>query len=136
MKGNSRRGSVFVEASLIYPVIIVITVLLIAIAMYFYGMAARLSDMNRSARRAAGEESGTVYYAEETGLGLPSFETRTEQSLLSKSIVIDSQSRFQNRLLFALDGTHNSHVEAAVLCEADLIRLKQTAGDVFEAIRE
>ena len=134
---RSRRGSALVEASLIYPVIIVSVLLIIAAALYFYSMAAQLADMNRFVHRNAGEQSGTVYYAEETSRRLSSYEPRTERHhLVFESIIVEKNSSIRNHLLFRVSASHTERAEATAICEADLIRKVQLAGDVIDAIRD
>lgn len=59
---KEKRGSYFVEASFVYPVIVFVTVLFIAVSVGIFVDVLNASEMESAVRKAAGSESGTVIY--------------------------------------------------------------------------
>ncbi len=131
---RSRRGSYFVEASLIYPVSIVITVMLIAAAMYFYSLTASCSDAGRTVRRLAGEESGTVYYSRDTGSIRSGIQGKKESGILSGRFHASYGQTFVNQILFPLSANGSYEAESPILCEAEHIWKRQVAEHAAEDI--
>ena len=59
---KSRRGSYLVEAVLIMPIIVVITVMMMCASMYMYVQTEIAEKMDHQVRSQAGENSKTVFY--------------------------------------------------------------------------
>ncbi|MCI8283992.1 MAG: hypothetical protein HFE90_01800 [Firmicutes bacterium] len=57
-----KRGGYIAEASIVYPVIVFITVLFIAVSVGMFIDVLNASEMENAVRRAANDESGTVIY--------------------------------------------------------------------------
>ena len=118
------------EASLIYPVIIAVTVILLAVAMFFYNMTAQLSDMHRCVRRNAGEQSGTVFYGEDI-IPASSFTMAGRNGLLSDSVTAESGGWFRADRVFFISESVTYGAKANVICEMDTVRMKQGIGDII-----
>lgn len=129
---NNKKGSAFVEASLIYPVIIVITLMMMSVSLFFYSINAQISDMNRCVRRTAGEESGTVFYGEDVQTTGGGFVVTCRNGLLSETVRAESGRTFYNTVLFAVGGTLSPAAQADVVCEVDLLRAGQGIRDLIK----
>lgn len=64
---KNRRGSQIIEASVIYPLIILFTVAMIGVSICLFENTEGTCDLERSLRRSADRESGTVFYAGRNG---------------------------------------------------------------------
>lgn len=66
---KNRRGSQIIEASMIYPLIILFTAGMIGFSVCLFENTEGVCDLERSLRRSADMESGTVLYADWNGGG-------------------------------------------------------------------
>ncbi len=119
------------EASLVYPVIIAVTIILMGVTMFFYNMTAQLSDMNRCVRRTAGEQSGTVFYGEDIRESAASFTMTELRGLLSDSITAEGNGWFRADKVFSVSESVSYGARAGVVCEMETVRLKQGIGNVI-----
>ena len=134
---RSRRGtSYIVEASLIYPVIVAVTVMLLAGAVYFYGLTAAASDQNRAVRREAGERSDTVYYNEADERKKNRMPVAESGGIFGKKVTVTSASAFQNRILFNIAYKGEYTAEAHVISEADTLWNRQVIKNALGSILE
>ena len=132
---RSRRGtSYLVEASLIYPMIVAVTVMLLAAAVYFYGMAAAASDLNRTVRREAGERSDTVYYNEDDDMKTNRIPVTESDGLLSKKVSAVSRNSYVNSIVFRIRHSDEYKAEACVISEVDTLWNLKVAKDALGKI--
>ena len=131
---RSRRGtSYLVEASLVYPVIVAVTVMLLACAVCFYGMTAASSDLNRTVRREAGKKSNTVYYNEADdmmGIQIPVSESA---GLFGRKVAAVSRHSYVSSIIFRINRQNEYKAEAYVICEADTLWNRQVVKDAVDA---
>ncbi len=59
---TDKRGSILVEAVLIVPLIIIISVMMICVSIYMYVNTLMVSNIDRETRLSAGSETNTVFY--------------------------------------------------------------------------
>lgn len=59
---RSRRGSYLIEAVLVMPLIVIITVMMMCASLYMHYGTAKAAKMDQQARRQAGISSETVLY--------------------------------------------------------------------------
>ncbi len=134
---RSRRGiSYIAEASLIYPVIVAVTILLLAAAVYIYGLTAACADMNRTVRRAAGEKSFTVFYNEEDDLKGKRVPVMESGGFLFKKVSAVSRKSYVSRIVFSMSGENEYRAEAFVISEADELWNRQAVGNAVETIKD
>lgn len=132
---RSRRGtSYLVEASLIYPMIVAVTVMLLAAAVYFYGMAAAASDLNRTVRREAGKRSDTVYYNEDDDMKTNRIPVTESDGLLSKKVSAVSRNSYVSSIVFRIRHSDEYKAEAYVISEVDTLWNLKVAKDALGKI--
>ena len=118
----SRRGSAYiVEASFIFPVIIAVTVLLLAAAVYIYGLTAACSDMNRAVRRSAGEEARTVYYSENDGMSGKNVAVDVDKGLITGSVSASAERNFTGYVVYDISRHNTYKAETVLVNEAELL---------------
>lgn len=134
---RSRRGtSYIVEASLIYPMIVAVTIMLMAAAVYIYGMTAAASDLNRTVRREAGERSHTVYYNEADDMKGNRVPVSESGGFLSKKITAVSNHLYVSNIVFRIRSRNEYKAEAYVISEADILWNRQVVKDAVDKIKE
>ena len=134
---RSRRGtSYIVEASLIYPMIVAVTIILLAAAVYFYGMAAAASDLNRTVRREAGERSDTVYYNETDDMKNNRLPVSDSGSLFGRKVSVVSQGSFVNSIVFRMNHRNEYKAEAYVISEANILWNRQVVKNAVDDLKE
>lgn len=137
MKLRSRRGgSYIVEASLIYPIIAAVTVMLLAAAVYMYSLTAACSDLNRAVRREAGSASRTVFYNENDPMSrrMPQL-SRSGGPLSGRAEAVMNRSYVWN-LVFAVNDDNAYKAEACIISEADTLWKRQAVKHAAEALME
>lgn len=132
-----KRGSYFAEASLIYPIIIFITVLFIAVSAGMFINVLNACEMERAVRRAAGGESGTVIYndaEDKAGYGvfnyeLPGYEEYGgavfEQEDSVKKFVFRGGYEYKNNLMFNIMSENKYVLYHSAVNEADVLWKRQ-----------
>lgn len=133
---HSKNGSAMVEASLVFPMIIAAVVLFIAAAVYMYGLAAGVSDLNRSVRRASGESAGTVMYGDELISGSGGFHVSSSEKPEGVKCTAEFTDAFDHFYIFSADKDHAFKAGSDGVREAAVILDKQAAENVYEAIVE
>lgn len=149
-----RRGSQIAEASLVYPVIIVVSVMSVAAMAHFYSCAAKAAVMSIDARSTAGEKAcsvqrtGDIYDAVWQGYGAPtegggyydtvyggaarsSYSIEEENGLLYGKIKASYTAEYSMSGMFSASRRDIYTVESAAVNEAKLIWKKQLAGDIL-----
>lgn len=134
---RSRRGtSYIVEASLIYPVIVAVTVMLLAAAVYMYGLTAACSDLNRAVRREAGKRSATVFYNEAEDAETDSRTVNETEGILFKKVTAVSEKSYESNFLFRVLYKNQYQAEAYVINEADTLWNRQAVGHAVDMLKE
>ena len=105
------------EASLIYPMIVAVTVMLLAAAVYFYAMTAAASDLNRTVRREAGERSKTVFYNEADDIKENRIPVSESGSFLYHKVSAVSRHTYVNNIVFKIRKQNEYKAEAYVISE-------------------
>ena len=119
---RSRRGSAYiVEASFIFPVIIAVTVMLLAAAVYIYGLTALCSDMNRAVRRSAGEEARTVFYSEHDGMSRKNIPVSLEKGIITGSASAYAEKNIKGYVIFNISRTNKYTAETVLVNEAEVL---------------
>lgn len=134
MAGSRRGTSYIVEASLIYPMIVAVTVMLLAAAVYLYGLTAACSDLNRSVRRAAGERSGTVFYNESDQGKLSGSPVTESEGLLFKKVSATSEKTYTSSILFKILRKNKYRAEVYVISEVDVLWNRQAVEHAAEIL--
>ena len=133
---RGRRGtSYIVEASLVYPMITAVTVMLLAAAVYIYGLTAACSDLNRMVRRSAGMQSCTVFYNEVDGIDRGRISVIQSGGILSEKVSAAYNSSYINNIIFRIVHDNEYRAEAYVICEAEMLWNQQAAENAAEKIR-
>ena len=109
------------EASLIYPMIVAVTVMLLAAAVYFYGLTAAASDLNRTVRREAGERSDTVYYNETDDMKNNRLPVSDSGTLFGRKVSVVSRRSYVSSIVFRMSSNNEYKTEAYVISEADIL---------------
>ena len=134
---RSRRGtSYIVEASLIYPVIVAVTVMLLAVTVYIYGLTAACSDLNRVVRREAGKKSATVFYNETEDPDTVGRAVAEEEGILFKKVTAVSERSYVSNIVFRVLCKNQYRAEAYVICEADTLWNRQAVGHAVDTLKE
>ena len=119
------------EATMIYPVIVVITVTLIAISLYIYNCGAAYSDMTREVKRAAGYDAGTVIYGDASEFdGGGVYDIYKEKSLLSEKYNAVLNTEYSSNFVISAFHSATFAFECSSLNEAKLIWDKEFASDI------
>ena len=128
---RSRKGTYIVEATMIYPIIVVVTVMLIAISLYIYNCCAAYSDMSRDMKRLAGFEAGTVTYSDTDEFGGEGdYDVSVENGLLSKKYAAVIDTEYRNNFVIKTDHMASFSFKSDVLNEAGLIWDEEFAKDM------
>ena len=130
---RSRRGAAYiVEAAFIYPMIIAVTVLLLAAAVYIYGLTAACSDMNRAVRRSAGTEAHTVYYSENDGMRGKNIAVTANKGLITGTAEASTYRNYRGRVYFDISRKNRFRAETVLVNESqvlwDMQAVKNAAG--------
>ena len=123
------------EASLIYPMIVAVTVMLLAAAVYFYGMTAAASDLNRTVRREAGERSKTVFYNEADNIKENRTPVSESGSLLNNKVSAVSRHSYVNSIVFKIRQQNEYKAEAYVISEAGILWNLQVAKNAVDQVK-
>ena len=136
MLRNSRGTSYIVEASLIYPMIVAVTIKLLAAAVYIYGLTAACSDLNRTVRREAGERSFTVFYNEEDDLKGNRVPVSETGGILYKKVSAVSRKSYVSRVIFSMNRENEYKAESYVISEADTLWNRQAVKNAIGKLEE
>lgn len=149
-----RRGSQIAEASLVYPVIIVVSVMSVAAMAHFYSCAAKAAAMSIDVRSTADENAcsvkraGDIYDAVRQGYSAPeekdgyydaayggtsrgSYSIEEENGLLYGKVRASYIAEYSMSGMFSVSRRDIYTVERAAVNEAKLIWKKQLAGDIL-----
>ena len=149
-----RRGSQIAEASLVYPVIIVVSVMSVAAMAHFYSCAAKAAAMSIDVRSTADEKAcsvkrtGDIYDAVRNGYSAPAesrgyydtayggasrgrYSIEEENGLLYGKVKASYIAEYSMSGMFRASRRDVYTVEHAAINEAKLIWKKQLAGDIL-----
>ena len=157
-----RQGSQIAEASLVYPVIIVVSVMSVTAMAHFYSCSANAAAMSIDARSIAGEtariverkgdvydavrrydeadapEGGNYYgaaYGQRAGMG-KSYSLEEESGLLYGKVTASYRAQFSMSGMFSASRSDIYAIERSAVNEAKLIWKKQLVGEIFGSITD
>ena len=129
-----RRGSQFVEAALVYPVILTVTIFCMAVMVFFLYCTESASLMSMEARSLAGEETGTVMnFTDLPGpfhTSLPGYEVKTESGAPYNICRAGYTDFLKEPYIFNLDFCQTLSVKESCISEAKTIWLKEAVEDM------
>lgn len=141
---RSKSGSYLLEAAVLLPVMIVISMMLLMLMLFLFGNTQDAADMGANVRRAAGENSETVQYDVQrdnrkfTLSGKYRNEVKTSEIVSQRDGAADCYSADTRRKgrflsLFSFRAESRSKAMWTSMQEAHLIRMTDL---VFETIGE
>ena len=124
---HNKRGSTFVEAAMIFPLVIagVMAVLYIIIGLYL--SLSLQSSLHISIRNECGETSKTIYRIEEH----MEYPFKTTMIGLRPAIIMEEERKYQIRGLLADEISRSEKGRCYLLNEAEIIRMYYLAKKVF-----
>lgn len=117
---------------MIFPMIVAVTIMMLAAAVYIYGLTSSCSDYNRLVRREAGVRSDTVFYNETTGPKTGIAEIEESGGLFFKKVSVLSKSSYVSSVIFSMKKKNEYKAEAFVICEAKELWNRQVVGNAVE----
>lgn len=160
-----RQGSQIAEATLVYPVIIVVSVMSVAAMAHFYSCSANAAAMSIDARSIAGEtarsieRNGGIYdavawisggaqdpeaendnyygavYGKDSDIG-KSYSLEEESGLLYSKVTASYRARFSMSGMFSASRSDIYAIECSAVNETKLIWKKQLVGEIFGSITD
>ncbi len=118
-KRNNRKGSVMVEAALIFPLIIGAVLLIIYITMWYYQELYEQSKIHLSIRKESGEQSETILRMEEE----KHYPTTKGTRNFFPTLISKHQISGQSPGLFSQHFMSNAYGEVYVVDDTMLVRV-------------
>lgn len=134
----SRKGSYILEASIVYPLIIASSVMIVSLSMYYYCSAEQAFMMSEEVRLKSGESSGTVVYLHNDPSDIhSSFIMESEYSVTQGNRLIYkyteaecSRDYFVNGM-FDFGKNSSFSIYKSAINEADIICCRQFVSDIL-----
>ncbi len=117
---RSRKGSYIVEAAILYPIIVVVTIMMFIVFVYFYIHTENTYNMSHDCRIEAGLMSGTVIYGDRSKSN-PESNIDICRVGLSKKVIIHNRATLVNNIIYEYVQDLGYSVEHSVVNEAELI---------------
>lgn len=150
----SKAGSQFVEASLVYPVIVAVSVISVCLMVFFYSCAETAAVMSMDIRAISSESAGTVkrtqmsagvttgaesaddvYSSENMGTAnrksTLSYDIEESRGLLYKKFTASCRAGVNIKMVFNVSGIKEFSACRSSVNEAERIWLRQTAKEVM-----
>lgn len=154
---RSKAGSQFAEASLVYPVIVAVSVISVCLMVFFYSCAETAAVMSMDIRAISSETAGTVkrtqmsegvlvgadstnsaddaYSSENTGSvnrkSTLSYDIEESRGLLYKKFTASCRAGVNIKMFFNVSGMKEFSARRSSVNEAERIWLRQTAEEVM-----
>jgi hypothetical protein len=133
-----RRGSQMVEASLIFPLIVVISVMSVAVMIYFYDCTETAAVMSMDVRSLAGEEAGTCSSDDAENRSVISeknnfeYDISEKSGLLFRKITASSDADYDETRFFNISNEKYFSFSRSCINEAEIIWKKQLIKEIAD----
>lgn len=136
---RSKKGSQFIEASLIYPIIIVISVVSILLMVFFYSCSETAAVMSMDIRALSGESAGTVGRISQDSdsesdrkncKSTLSYDIYEERGLLYSEFAASCRASFKADGWFGISGVKEFSARRSCVNEAESIWRRQCAEEI------
>lgn len=125
-KFKYKRGSYIIEAAVILPVIILVTITSMMIVMFFYNQMIVRSQLHIALRNEAGVISGQTMYVDAGGdISDIEFETHCEKGLLGGTVYGKKYLIMEHEGILNKKGTFTATGENHIIDGPDYVRYRQ-----------
>ena len=134
---RSKKGYAILDSAIVMPIIILTLIFLIYFNSILFGFVLEKSEVNRSARKAAGEEAGTIYTINNKKFNNKIIYSELNDGVIYRKIIAKNKATYNNILFYKSSFNKLEESEATIFNETNFIRNSEfLINNVFSYLKE